>query len=53
MSTGMFYCLNKFIRKCLEVVFLLRMYLHIIIQEWRALGVQQSRGWVHYELHRP
>ena len=21
--------------------------------EWRALGVQQSRGWVHYELHRP
>ncbi len=23
------------------------------IQEWRSLGVQQSRGWVHYELHRP
>ena len=22
-------------------------------QEWRALGVQQSRGWGHYELHRP
>ena len=22
-------------------------------QEWRALGVQQSRGWVHYEIHRP
>jgi cyclin-dependent kinase regulatory subunit CKS1 len=21
--------------------------------EWRALGVQQSRGWVHYALHRP
>jgi cyclin-dependent kinase regulatory subunit CKS1 len=21
--------------------------------EWRALGVQQSRGWVHYEIHRP
>jgi len=21
--------------------------------EWRNLGVQQSRGWVHYELHRP
>lgn len=21
--------------------------------EWRGLGVQQSRGWVHYELHRP
>lgn len=21
--------------------------------EWRALGVQQSRGWVHYMLHRP
>ena len=24
-----------------------------IMQEWRALGVQQSRGWAHYELHRP
>lgn len=22
-------------------------------QEWRALGVQQSKGWVHYEIHRP
>ena len=21
--------------------------------EWRGLGVQQSRGWVHYEIHRP
>jgi len=21
--------------------------------EWRALGVQQSRGWVHYATHRP
>ncbi|PRW56288.1 Cyclin-dependent kinases regulatory subunit 1 [Chlorella sorokiniana] len=21
--------------------------------EWRALGVQQSRGWVHYAKHRP
>lgn len=21
--------------------------------EWRALGVQQSRGWEHYALHRP
>ncbi|CAK91935.1 unnamed protein product (macronuclear) [Paramecium tetraurelia] len=21
--------------------------------EWRGLGVQQSRGWVHYECHRP
>ncbi|EFJ51936.1 hypothetical protein VOLCADRAFT_127315 [Volvox carteri f. nagariensis] len=21
--------------------------------EWRALGVQQSRGWVHYAIHRP
>ena len=25
----------------------------MLIQEWRSLGVQQSRGWVHYELHRP
>jgi cyclin-dependent kinase regulatory subunit CKS1 len=21
--------------------------------EWRGLGVQQSRGWQHYEVHRP
>mmetsp|Transcript_18184 Transcript_18184/g.63919 ORF Transcript_18184/g.63919 Transcript_18184/m.63919 type:complete len:92 (-) Transcript_18184:251-526(-) len=21
--------------------------------EWRSLGVQQSRGWGHYEIHRP
>ncbi|XP_059609363.1 cyclin-dependent kinases regulatory subunit [Phlebotomus argentipes] len=21
--------------------------------EWRALGVQQSRGWVHYMIHDP
>ena len=22
-------------------------------EEWRNFGVQQSRGWVHYEIHRP
>jgi cyclin-dependent kinase regulatory subunit CKS1 len=21
--------------------------------EWRSYGVQQSRGWVHYAIHRP
>ena len=21
--------------------------------EWRGIGVQQSRGWVHYSIHRP
>mmetsp|Transcript_98971 Transcript_98971/g.319152 ORF Transcript_98971/g.319152 Transcript_98971/m.319152 type:complete len:105 (+) Transcript_98971:83-397(+) len=21
--------------------------------EWRALGVQQTRGWEHYEIHHP
>lgn len=21
--------------------------------EWRNLGVQQSRGWTHYEIHKP
>eukprot|EP00462_Mataza_sp_D1_P019176 CAMPEP_0175139566 /NCGR_PEP_ID=MMETSP0087-20121206/10976_1 /TAXON_ID=136419 /ORGANISM="Unknown Unknown, Strain D1" /LENGTH=87 /DNA_ID=CAMNT_0016422595 /DNA_START=39 /DNA_END=299 /DNA_ORIENTATION=+ len=21
--------------------------------EWRGLQVQQSRGWVHYEIHKP
>ncbi|CAM9869663.1 unnamed protein product [Ascophyllum nodosum] len=22
-------------------------------EEWRSLGVQQSRGWQHYAVHRP
>jgi cyclin-dependent kinase regulatory subunit CKS1 len=22
-------------------------------EEWRGLGVQQSRGWVHYAVHKP
>lgn len=22
-------------------------------KEWRQLGVQQSRGWVHYDIHQP
>ena len=22
-------------------------------EEWRSLGIQQSRGWKHYEIHRP
>ena len=22
-------------------------------EEWRSIGVQQSRGWVHYEVHKP
>jgi len=22
-------------------------------QEWRSLGVQQSKGWVHYDIHLP
>lgn len=21
--------------------------------EWRGIGVQQSRGWIHYDIHRP
>ena len=21
--------------------------------EWRSLGIQQSRGWVHYTIHQP
>lgn len=21
--------------------------------EWRGLGVQQSRGWIHYAIHKP
>jgi cyclin-dependent kinase regulatory subunit CKS1 len=21
--------------------------------EWRQLGIQQTKGWVHYETHRP
>lgn len=26
---------------------------HSFQNEWRAIGVQQSRGWVHYAIHRP
>eukprot|EP00466_Bigelowiella_natans_P010263 jgi/Bigna1/130691/aug1.12_g5399 len=22
-------------------------------KEWREIGVQQSRGWAHYEIHKP
>lgn len=22
-------------------------------EEWRGIGVQQSRGWIHYMVHRP
>ncbi|XP_058069166.1 cyclin-dependent kinases regulatory subunit 2-like [Magnolia sinica] len=22
-------------------------------EEWRGIGVQQSRGWVHYAIHKP
>lgn len=25
----------------------------LLEEEWRFLGVQQSRGWAHYEIHRP
>ena len=25
----------------------------LLENEWRSIGVQQSRGWVHYEIHRP
>lgn len=25
----------------------------LLEQEWRGIGVQQSRGWVHYEVHKP
>lgn len=21
--------------------------------EWRSLGIQQSKGWVHYAMHKP
>eukprot|EP01018_Ginkgo_biloba_P034537 Gb_39695 [translate_table: standard] len=28
-------------------------YIGAILSEWRGIGVQQSRGWVHYAVHRP
>ncbi|KAK3175549.1 hypothetical protein Dsin_033197 [Dipteronia sinensis] len=28
-------------------------YVFMFRTEWRAIGVQQSRGWVHYAVHRP
>jgi cyclin-dependent kinase regulatory subunit CKS1 len=21
--------------------------------EWRSLGIQQSKGWIHYTIHKP
>lgn len=31
-----------------------QVFLHRFLQvEWRALGVQQSRGWIHYAIHKP
>lgn len=40
-----------------EGLLLLGMFSHCLLafvqNEWRALGVQQSRGWVHYAIHRP
>jgi len=31
----------------------IRIRKYVLMQEWRSAGVQQSRGWQHYELHRP
>ena len=31
----------------------LSFFLRRVQAEWRGLGVQQSRGWVHYAIHRP
>jgi len=36
-------------RKLITLSFFLRR----VQAEWRGLGVQQSRGWVHYAIHRP
>jgi cyclin-dependent kinase regulatory subunit CKS1 len=34
--------------------FLFLFFSYSLLQnEWRAIGVQQSRGWVHYAIHRP
>ena len=49
---------------CLFVLFFIFLIINILIiltklmfflvqNEWRAIGVQQSRGWVHYAIHRP
>lgn len=32
---------------------LILLLLHALQAEWRGLGVQQSRGWIHYAIHRP
>ncbi|RWR94797.1 cyclin-dependent kinases regulatory subunit 2 [Cinnamomum micranthum f. kanehirae] len=31
-------------------------YRHVVLppeNEWRAIEVQQSKGWVHYAIHKP
>ena len=35
---------------CIKLLFLTSGH---VKNEWRALGVQQSRGWVHYAIHKP
>jgi len=46
-----------FLRCChfsvLKTVCLNTLFGLILQNEWRAIGVQQSRGWVHYAIHRP
>lgn len=53
MNTDMCSCQETFIRKCQEEESSQKMYHISLYQEWRNLGVQQSRGWMHYELHKP
>ncbi|KAF4390800.1 hypothetical protein G4B88_015690, partial [Cannabis sativa] len=52
MSTGTLFFLRKWPNSFPRIVFFLS-DVSDFVNEWRAIGVQQSRGWVHYAIHRP
>lgn len=63
MNTGTIHNLQKllfeFIFYCRHVVLPKEMVklvpeTHLMTEEeWRGIGVQQSKGWIHYMIHKP
>lgn len=46
----------SFFRCCecsLILIWIISRHLRSLKNEWRGIGVQQSRGWVHYAIHNP
>ncbi|KAA3458586.1 cyclin-dependent kinases regulatory subunit 1-like [Gossypium australe] len=53
IGTVFVYDLNVFSAQCHLLLFFQSIRDMQFMNEWRAIGVQQSRGWVHYAIHRP